>query len=108
MDRLTSLKNSLFIDELFYLATCNRVEFIFACDRACDESFLVLCFKEFNPGWKKEEMEVALKQVKVYEGDVALHHIFSVAASLDSLVIGEREIITQVRKAYEECNESGL
>ena len=34
--------------------------------------------------------------------------MFNVAASLDSLVVGEREIITQVRNAYERCNHLGL
>ena len=38
----------------------------------------------------------------------AVHHIFSVASSIDSLVVGEREITTQVRKAFEECREYNL
>jgi glutamyl-tRNA reductase len=106
--RLSLLRGSLFLDELFYLATCNRIEFIIANDTTCDKSFLTLFFKELNRGWSKEEVDFAVQHAKVYEGDVALHHIFSVASSLDSMVIGEREIITQVRKAYDECRASGL
>ncbi len=106
--RLSSLKDLLFIDELFYLATCNRIEFIFANDRVCDQSFLKKFFKAFNQEWTNEEVEFAIQHTKVYEGDIALHHIFSVASSLDSMVVGEREIITQVRKAYDECHDAGL
>ena len=43
-----------------------------------------------------------------YSTASAVEHLFSVASSLDSLVVGEREIITQVRKAFEECRNHGL
>ena len=39
---------------------------------------------------------------------MAVRHMFEVASSLDSLVIGEREIITQVRKSFEESKEIGI
>ena len=45
---------------------------------------------------------------EVYSGYEAVQHILKVASSLDSLVVGEREIITQVRKAYDFCNSLGL
>ena len=38
----------------------------------------------------------------------AVRHLFKVASSIDSLVLGEREIITQVRTAYENCLEMGM
>ncbi|MCC6601018.1 MAG: glutamyl-tRNA reductase, partial [Crocinitomicaceae bacterium] len=44
----------------------------------------------------------------VFEGEEALKHLFEVASSLDSLVVGEREIITQVRNAYELCHKLDL
>ena len=108
MTRLSFLKESTSIDELFYLATCNRIEFIFSTEQNCDESFLKFFFGKFNAGWTKDEIEFAVQNSKVFSGDLALHHIFSVASSLDSMVVGEREIITQVRKAYDECNAAGL
>ncbi|MCX6296672.1 MAG: NAD(P)-binding domain-containing protein, partial [Bacteroidetes bacterium] len=50
----------------------------------------------------------AVDNAKVFVGDEALHHEFSVASSIDSLVVGEREIITQVRNAYDKCDAHGL
>lgn len=108
MTRLSFLKESTSIDELFYLATCNRIEFIFATDQNCDDAFLKFFFKKFDSEFTKEGIEFAVQHANVFEGDAALHHIFSVASSLDSLVVGEREIITQVRKAYDDCFAAGL
>ena len=49
-----------------------------------------------------------IERVEVFHGEDAVTHLFSVASSIDSLVVGEREIITQVRKAFEECKSFGL
>ena len=45
---------------------------------------------------------------EVFEGPEGVQHLLRVASSLESLVVGEREIITQVRKAYDICNQMGL
>ncbi len=42
------------------------------------------------------------------QGQAAMEHLLRVASSIDSMVIGEREIITQVRKAYEESHKNRL
>ncbi|MFM2316957.1 MAG: glutamyl-tRNA reductase, partial [Bacteroidota bacterium] len=43
-----------------------------------------------------------------FNGEETADHVFRVAASLDSLIIGEREIITQLRNAYEQCEKMNL
>ncbi len=106
--RISFLKNTLILDELMYLSTCNRVEFVFSVDKVLDRSFLVQFFKAFNPLWNDEEVNNALSLAEIFNGENAVNHLFKVASSLDSLVIGEREIITQVRKAYELCNSYEL
>ena len=108
ISRVSFLKEAASLDEIFYLATCNRVEFIFTSNHACDYYFLKLFFQNFNTEWTHDDIDFAIEKATVYEADSALHHLFSVASSLDSMVIGEREIITQVRKAYDECNAGGL
>ena len=106
--RLAVLKYSCEIGEVMYVATCNRIEFIFTTQHSCDQDFLNKFFHHFREDWNKSEIEFAIKHAEVFEGDEALRHIYRVASSLDSLVVGEREIIAQVRKAYDACCADGL
>ncbi len=106
--RLALLKASSGVDELMYLSTCNRVEFIVSCHNSITTAFLKKFITAFNPEFNEGDIAQALENVQLFEGDQALHHLFSVASSIDSLVVGEREIITQVRNAYDKCNQFNL
>ena len=106
--RLESLKLTAKLDELLFLSTCNRIEFMIVTPVAIDSKFLQGFFAAFNPKWNKEEIHWAMSNAQVFEGEHAFHHLFDVASSLDSLVVGEREIITQVRNAYDKCCELGI
>ncbi len=105
---LEFLKKTTGVDELLYLSTCNRVEFMIANDDKLNNTFLKKFFTAFNTNWTDSEINWAINDAQLFEGDAALQHLFSVASSIDSLVVGEREIITQVRNSYEKCNELGL
>lgn len=107
-NRLSCLKSATGIDELLYLSTCNRVEFMIATPLSVDHLFLNHFFTAFDPTWSKSEINWAIENAHILEGDDALRHLFQVASSIDSLVVGEREIITQVRNAYEKCNKINL
>lgn len=101
--RLEDLKSQLSITELLYLATCNRVLFFFCRKGTLDSKFL----KEFTEVLYPErdaESDVFI----THEGEAALRHLFEVSASVDSLVVGEREIIRQLRQAYSKCYEEKL
>lgn len=106
--RLESLKNAVGLDELFYLSTCNRVEFVISSSKKIDAPFLNDFFAAFDPAWSTAQLNWAVETAQVFQGDEALRHLFYVASSIDSLVVGEREIITQVRNAYETCNALGI
>ena len=106
--RLKFLKDEMGIDELIYLSTCNRVEFIMVAHDALNKQYLTCFFQAFNPDWDQEQVDWAASQCRTYEGQRALEHLFYVSSSVDSLVVGEREIITQVRQAYETCFELGI
>jgi glutamyl-tRNA reductase len=99
--RLDKLKSEVNVSELLYLSTCNRVEFILLTDEELNIPYLSRFFKAFAPNWNSDEIHKAIEQSQVLSGDEAIRHVFHVAASLDSLVVGEREIITQVRSAFE-------
>ena len=107
-ERLLFLKQQVPLRELMYLSTCNRVEFLIFTSQLIDKDFLHTFFECFNPKWSKEELAWATKAAKVIEGKEALKHLLNVSSSIDSLVVGEREIITQVRKAYDDCLKINL
>jgi glutamyl-tRNA reductase len=103
ISRLSHLKQELALKELVYLSTCNRVEFVFLSESVLNNEFQTKFFKAFNPEWAELEIEKAIQQAQTFSGNEAVSHVFHVAASLDSLVVGEREILTQVRTSFELC-----
>jgi glutamyl-tRNA reductase len=107
-DILTTIKIELSLKELVYLSTCNRVEFIFTTKKPVNKAFLTQLFSLLNTGLKKTEIKKYVDASILFAGNEAVNHILRVAASLDSLVVGEREIITQFRQAYEKCHQFGL
>ena len=107
-DRLSSLKEALNLGELMFLSTCNRVEFLFTSETEVDSTFLKKFFDCLYPALKKEARESFANNATLLHGLSAVEHKLCVASSVDSMIIGEREIITQVRAAYESCHEMGL
>lgn len=106
--RLQELKASMGLDELMYLSTCNRVEFILVTAAETDRDFLNRFFEAFQPEWEQEQIQNTADKALFFKGDRAIQHIFEVASSIDSMVIGEREIITQVRNSFEQCRKWNL
>jgi glutamyl-tRNA reductase len=106
-DILLRAKNSCGLEEIMYLSTCNRVEFTVVSHHAYNRNFLNIFFSALFTD-RTEDIALAVNNATVFIGENALRHSCEVAASLDSLVVGEREIISQVRNAYEKCHELGL
>jgi glutamyl-tRNA reductase len=107
-ETLQRIKDELNIQEIMYLNTCNRVTFFFTSDYSIDKEFLYHFFKEVNPHFNEELLEKHASKVMIYEGQEAIRHLFSVSASLDSLVVGEREILGQLKQAYALAKSHGL
>ncbi|MEJ6754762.1 MAG: glutamyl-tRNA reductase, partial [Flavobacteriales bacterium] len=105
---LTNLKTKLDMEELMYLSTCNRVEFIISREKKINKSFVEKLIKHLLVDQIPTNLKDIVDRAEIMDNKAAVHHIFSVASSIDSLVVGEREIITQVRKAFEECKENDL
>ncbi len=105
VDLLKKTMTDLSIKELMYLPTCNRVMFFFCYDGSLETPFLTKFTQQIYP---QIPLDTALDKFRTYEGEEAIEHLFEVSASVDSLVVGEREIIRQLREAYQHCSEKGL
>ena len=101
---LLKAKESSEISEFLILSTCNRVEFYGFSDLPGIPEDAVLDWVERFRGVKRESI---LPYLKKSEGEEAVHHLFRVAAGLDSLVVGENEILGQLRESFRAANSSG-
>ncbi|MHB0993610.1 MAG: glutamyl-tRNA reductase [Sulfurovum sp.] len=86
-----------FIHEVFIVSTCNRVEIVLATSDNFSSYHTVL-------GLMSQKSTLNFYQIKElgkrFDDEEAIGHIFSVVASLDSLVIGESQITGQVKEAF--------
>lgn len=107
-ERLKLIKKSTGAGGLMYLATCNRVEFIFSGLNELYTSIVSDTIHHLHPEWENATVKSFSSLARVFKGEAAVKHFFEVASSLDSLIVGEREIITQVRNAYDWSHSAGL
>jgi glutamyl-tRNA reductase len=91
------------LDEVLFLSTCNRVE-VFAAGGEHATQALREVLAEQGGVERADIMEAYLYE---HAGDDAVRHIFRVAASLDSMVLGEPQILGQVKDAYEAAVAAG-
>ncbi|TAH03640.1 MAG: glutamyl-tRNA reductase [Sphingobacteriales bacterium] len=107
--KLHLVKEKYHITELFYLATCNRVEFVFTAEQEIDTKF-VKCFLNslHDNCLTNQQVELLAADCCIYQNEEALNYLMRVASSFESLVVGEKEILAQVRKAYEACRAKNL
>lgn len=86
------------IRENMILSTCNRVE-VYGTVRATEEAFRDL--KDFFSRFHHLPLAEFDKALYSHTGEEAVRHIFRVASSLDSMVVGEPQILGQIKEAYE-------
>lgn len=107
-DRLRNIQSQLGVKEIFYVGTCNRVEFVFTSPDNLDKDFILRFLTVLDMGLPPQYMEQFIKNVSVYEQVDAFNHLLRTSCSLESLVVGEKEILAQIRKAYEACRVAGF
>ena len=107
-DKLQRVKTQFGISEIFYLATCNRVEFVMLTQQVVDKAFAKQFMDAIDMGLCPVSTGTFLDAASIYEDREALEHLLRTSCSLESLVVGEKEILAQLRKAYENCKEAGL
>lgn len=95
-----ALRNKPF-DELLILATCNRTEVYVASDRSLEEGELV----RYVCGLAHQEYENFSKFFYCYDGEDVVHHVMNVCAGLDSVAVGEDQILHQIGRAYDTAHQ---
>jgi len=85
------------INEAILLSTCNRIELILSV--SCTKQAKTKAIDMFCTH-SSLDRDNLLNRANIYENEGAIHHIFTVASSLDSLVVGETQIAGQLKDAY--------
>jgi glutamyl-tRNA reductase len=98
-EALRQLRESGIITEGVVLSTCNRVEIYAATALVPDDSFFAKV-KKFLIEHHAYDGELG-DELYTFAEPHSLHHLFKVAAGLDSMVIGETEIFGQLKRAYD-------
>ncbi len=101
------LQNLPAVQEVIYYRTCNRVEVLCVTEDASAAAHQVKSFFARAPGVSPADLEASLYE---YLDREAVQHLFRVAASLDALVVGEPQILGQVKEAYRratQCRATG-
>jgi len=96
-DVMNTIRGIKDIKESIVLSTCNRVEILFTTDKEKEAKESVTEFLSRVSGITKEELGPILY---IYTNEEAIRHIFRVGASLDSMIVGEPQILGQVKEAY--------
>ncbi|MEK9726793.1 MAG: glutamyl-tRNA reductase [Candidatus Margulisiibacteriota bacterium] len=108
IDQVTSYLSdtigTLFFNEMVIISTCNRTEWVFTApdiDKAIDVLFEKVKEKALI------STSILKKHADVYKGVNAISHLFQVVCGLKSMVLGENEILTQVKESYAISMEFG-
>jgi len=100
---LRQLKSAEGIEEVVILSTCCRTEFLVWASEPTLAANSVLQFLGSEQGLKLSEWQHFYRLLD----DSALLHIFRVASGLDSLVLGEPQIVEQIQNAWEQATTVG-
>ena len=95
---LEKLQNVPVLSEVVLLSTCNRVEVLVVTE---DKLKAIEAVKGFIAEFNEVSPSFFQESLYILEGDEAVRHIFRVASSLDSMVVGEPQILGQIKEAYQ-------
>ena len=99
---LQTLRRLPDINEVLLFSTCNRVELLFVTD---NKTHTISATKDFIAEFNKIPLEQFDDALYIHEGNEAVRHVFRVASSLDSMMVGEPQILGQIKEAYRMATE---
>src|SRR3984885_11179554 len=103
-DALASLRKRPGLIEGMILSTCNRVEIAATVD---DDADAGQAGEAFIAESRSVERAWVVPYLYRFDGPDAIRHLFRVASSLDSMVVGEPQILGQLKAAYAVAKERG-
>lgn len=101
---LDTLQRQPGLQEGLILSTCNRVEVTAILDDAAEPASVLSAFLATSHNLPADAIRPYLY---LYQDNQAIRHLFRVASSLDSMVVGEPQILGQLKQAYTQARESG-
>ena len=104
-DALKALRDSGLADEVVILSTCNRVELYIATRLEPAKAFAGL--KDFLATTAHQDAQPTAEHLYTFAEPQSLQHLFKVASGLDSMVLGETEILGQLKDAYHLAHHHG-
>ncbi|GIV26937.1 MAG: glutamyl-tRNA reductase [Bacteroidia bacterium] len=107
-NHLAQIQQHFSASEIMHISTCNRCEFYLVTQNNVSKEQVKTFFSSFYSSLSEEEKTRITEKVIFKKDEDAVQYLMEVASSLQSMVVGEREIITQVRNAYEHCHSLGL
>ena len=102
---LRELKHFKGLEEGLILSTCNRVEVLVS---AADDADAKGCIETFLETTSQLVGSKLRSHMYHLEGKDAIHHLFRVASSLDSMVVGEPQILGQIKAAFSAAKQAGV
>jgi len=100
---LRNLKDGTCLWECGIISTCNRVE-VYGAVEDCDNA--VQAITDFLSGHSGEPRTLFEETLYVRKQPESVRHIFRVVCGLDAMMVGEKEIVAQVKEAYEKATEA--
>jgi len=101
---LKRLLQSPSISEGMMLATCNRMEIYVCCSDIEDATNHIMTLLTFKGGMSAEHLK---ETAEIVDDSSAIHHLFAVASSIDSMVVGETQIAGQLKDAFRFAHDKG-
>lgn len=106
--QLEQLKVFCQFEELVFLQTCNRVEWFFIAPpdqtiQQCRQRIFTFWHPQAGTLSAQAQQHAAAKALHAFAGEGAVEHLFLVAASLDSMVAGEAQILGQVKNSLQQA-----
>lgn len=106
---LEFIKQDSGIREGLVFSTCNRLEFLYIPENGdLENKDRIDAVMQFISKLKQLPVAEFKPSLYIHTDDAAVRHLFCVAASLDSMVVGEPQILGQVKKAYKSAARAGV